>query len=106
MKVIWSGFASRTLLEIFRYYKEAANKDVAEKLKHGIFYSTRQLLRHPDSGQIELTLEQLGEGHRYIVKYNYKIVYKKVDEGILITDVFDTRQDPGKINDKNRKPGK
>ena len=106
MKIIWSDFASKTLLEIYRYYKEAANKDVAVKIKNGIFSSTRQLIKHPDSGQIELTLERLGEEHRYLVKGNYKIVYKRVDEGILITDIFDTRQDPRKINDKKRKPGR
>lgn len=73
-------------------------------MKNGIFWATRQLSKHPNSGQIELTLKQLGEGHRYLIKGNYKIVYKEVDEGILITDVFDTRQDPRKINDKRRKP--
>lgn len=36
-----------------------------------------------------------------IYKY-YKIIYKEVAEGILITDVFDTRQDPAKINDEKR----
>jgi hypothetical protein len=38
------------------------------------------------------------------VSGNYKIVYKQVKEGVLITDVFDTRQDPEKINDTERKP--
>ena len=54
-------------------------------------------LRHPLSGQIEVNLQKLGEDHRYLVEGNYKIIYKKVKEGILITDVFDTRQDPVKI---------
>lgn len=106
MKIIWSEFASSTLVEIYNYYKDAANKEIAIKIKNDIFYATRQLLKHPDSGQIELTLAQLGEGHRYLVKDNYKIVYKKVDNGVLITDVFDTRQDPRKINVKTRKPGR
>jgi len=106
MKIIWSDFASRTLIGIYKYYKDVANKDIAIKIKNSIFSATRQLIKHPDSGQIELTLDQLGEGHRYLVKDNYKIVYKKVDEGILITDVFDTRQDPRKINVKTRKPSR
>lgn len=106
MKIIWSDFASKTLKEIYKHNKEVANKDVALKIKNGIFSSTKQLVKYPDSGQIELTLDQLGESHRYLVKDNYKIVYKKVDEGILITDVFDTRQDPRKINDKKRNPSR
>ena len=106
MKIIWSDFASMTLIEIYNYYKDIANKDVATKVKNSIFSATRQLAKQPESGQIELTLDQLGEGHRYLVKDNYKIVYKKVDKGLLITDVFDTRQDPKKINSKTRKAGR
>ena len=52
------------------------------------------------------SLLQLDEGHRYLVSNNYKIVYKNVIEGVLITDVFDTRQDPIKINNPNRKPSR
>jgi len=33
MKVIWSNFASDSLFEIYKYYKEAASKDVANKIK-------------------------------------------------------------------------
>ncbi len=44
----------------------------------------------------------MNEGHRYLVDGNYKIIYKKISEGILITDVFDTRQDPKKINNPKR----
>jgi plasmid stabilization system protein ParE len=105
MKIIWSDFASGTLKDIFLYHQEVAGKNIAQKLKTKIFDSTKQLLKHPDSGQVEKSLEQLEEGHRYLVSGNYKIVYKKVNEGILITDIFDTRQDTIKINDPKRKPG-
>lgn len=106
MKIIWSDFATETLIEIYQYYRDVAGYNVARKIKSNIFLSTRQLIKHPASGQIEESLEQIGEGHRYLVKMNYKIVYKQVPEGILITDVFDTRQDPIKINNKNRKPSR
>ena len=103
MKVIWSDFASTILVEIFQYYVEKAGKNIATKIKSRIFNSTKQLIKHPDSGQFEKSLERLGEGHRYIVSGNYKVIYKKIKEGILITDVFDTRQNPQKINDTGRK---
>ena len=106
MKIIWSDFASNTLKKNYQYHKEVAGKIIAKKLKSKIFRSTKQLINHPDSGQIEESLKQLREGHRYLVSGNYKIVYKKVTEGILITDVFDSRQDPVKINDPKRRPGK
>lgn len=102
MKIIWSRFAITMLKEIYLYHKDAAGVNVAKKLKSKIFSSVKQLRKHPDSGQIEKSLEQLGEDHRYLVSGNYKILYKKVKEGILITDIFDSRQDPTKINIQNR----
>ncbi len=88
MKLHWTDFAIEMLLEIHEYYKEKASPSIARKT----------------SGQIELNLEKLNEGHRYLVKGNYKIIYKEIADGLLITDVFDTRQDPIKLNDEERKP--
>jgi len=105
MKILWSDFSIEMLLEIYTYYKEKASPVIARKIKTEIFTATKQLLKHPTSGQIELNLQKLSEGHRYLVKGNYKIIYKEVPEGLLITDVFDTRQDPAKLNDEKRKPG-
>jgi len=102
MKVIWSNFATKMLKDIFQYHKNVAGKMVAQKLKEKIFLSTNQLIKFPNSGQIEESLEGLGERHRYIVVSNYKIIYKQVNEGILITDIFDTRQNPVKINNPDR----
>jgi toxin ParE1/3/4 len=104
MRIIWSDFSSEILLEIYQYYKEKAGYSVAQKIKSNIFNSTKQLINNPLSGQIELTLVNLSEEHRYLVEGNYKIIYKKVKEGILITDIFDTRQDPIKINNKIESP--
>jgi toxin ParE1/3/4 len=106
MKIIWSDFASETLQEIYKYHKEVAGETVAKRIKENIFQSSKQLISHPASGQIEKTLEQLGEGHRYLVNSNYKIVYKKIKEGILIVDIFDTRQDPIKISNPKRNTGR
>ena len=103
MKIIWSDFATEMLIEIYKYYRETASENVARKIKTNIFSTTKQLIKHPNSGQIEDTLSKLNQGHRYLVEDNYKIVYRIVSEGILITDVFDTRQNPDKINDDKRK---
>ena len=106
MKIIWSDFASETLKDIYQYHKKVAGKNIAQKLKDNIFQSTKQLIKYPNSGQFEESLAELKEGHRYLVSKNYKIVYKKVKEGILISDIFDTRQNPVKINDPKRKPSR
>jgi plasmid stabilization system protein ParE len=106
MKIVWSDFAAEMLKEIFIYHKEIAGNTIARRILTMIFNSTRQLKQHPNSGQIEPALIVLKEGHRYIVVGNYKVIYKKVSEGILITDVFDTRQNPAKLNNPERKPSK
>jgi len=106
MKILWSEFAIEMLLEIYSYYKEKTSPAIAGRIKAEIFNATKQLKRNPDSGQIELTLEKLNEGHRYLVRGNYKIIYKEVPEGMLVTDVFDTRQDPIKLTGNERKSGR
>lgn len=102
MKILWSDFSKEMLLEIYTHYKINASPSIAKKIKSEILTATNQLKNHPTSGQIELNLEKLNEGHRYLVKGNYKIIYREIPEGLLITDVFDTRQDPIKINDEKR----
>lgn len=106
MKIIWSDFASEMLSDIYQYYKLKASPAIAKKIRIEIFTATQQLKKHPVSGQIELNLEKLNEGYRYLVKGHYKIIYKEVSEGVLITDIFDTRQDPLKINLEDRKPAR
>jgi hypothetical protein len=41
-----------------------------------------------------------------LIKTNYKVIYKRVKEGVLITDIYDTRQNPTKINNPERKSSK
>jgi plasmid stabilization system protein ParE len=106
MKVYWSDFASKTLRDIYVYYKEVAEINIAGKIRSAIFSATKQLARYPNSGKIEDNLKILGEDHRYLIKGNYKIIYKPVKEGLLVTDVFDTRQDPQKITVTSRKTKK
>ena len=106
MRIIWSDFASANLKDVFFYHKEVAGRNIAQKLRKKIFSTTKQLEVQPLSGQIEFALDHLKEGHRYLVVGNYKIVYKVIGELILITDLFDTRQNPLKINDLKRRPGR
>jgi plasmid stabilization system protein ParE len=56
MKVIWTDFASNSLFEIYQYYKEVVNENVAQRIKFKIFRATRQLIKHPLSGPIETNL--------------------------------------------------
>ena len=55
------------------------------------------LLKHPRAGQVEEQLDELGLGHRRWVVREVKIVYRIVGQVLLITEFFDSRQDPRKI---------
>ncbi len=103
MKIVWTDFASSTLQEIFNYYSKKASRKIANEIKSRIFAATKVLPRQPQLGQEELTLIKLNQGHRYIVEGNYKIIYRIKDEDIIITDVFDCRQDPVKMNNPKRR---
>jgi toxin ParE1/3/4 len=102
MKIIFSPFSKQLLNDIFVYYKRKANLKIANRLKAEILSSIVRLSNHPDLGQFEPNLNDTDKAFRFIVVSNYKIIYKKVEEGILITDIFDCRQNPEKINITNR----
>jgi len=57
-----------------------------------------RLKGHPFLGQEEEFLKERGSGHRYLVEGNYKIIYKVIGKEVYITDIFDTRQGPEKMN--------
>ena len=59
--------------------------------------STKQLIQNPVSGQTELNLEKLNQKYRYLVVGNYKVIYNFLQDEIRIVDIFDTRQNPIKI---------
>ena len=63
--------------------------------------STKQLEKYSKSGSNEELLIDLKEGHRYIIRGNYKIIYKILNNKIYITDIFDVRQNPDKIIQRN-----
>ena len=74
----------------------AGNK-VSDKIRKSIFASTKPLIKQPLIGAPEENLNELKQGHRYLVNGNYKIIYRQIDNDIYITDVFDCRQNPSKI---------
>ncbi len=102
MKVFWTKFALDSLSDIYKYYKENVSVTIANNIRQGVFASTNQLEKHSLSGIVEELLLDLDEGHRCIIRGNYKIIYKIQNQKIYITDVFDTRQNPDKITKRNK----
>ena len=97
MKVFWTKFALDSLSEVYYYYLKNVNENIASNIRDSILSSTKQLEKYSLSGPTEELLMDLEEGHRYIIRGNYKIIYKIQNKKVYITDVFDTRQNPEKI---------
>ena len=104
LKVYWLQFAEDKLSDIYSYHKTKAGKKIAEKLINGIVDSTINLEEQPEIGQRENSLKKRKEEFRYLVFKNYKIVYWiNYKAGIIeIANVFDTRQDPSKIEETGK----
>jgi plasmid stabilization system protein ParE len=102
MRIVWTDFAIKNLKSIFDYYVTNSNRKVAHKIRKQILDSTKQLVKNQESRQLELHLEKLNLNHRYILIKNYKIIYRILHNQIVISDIFDVRQNPIKMNDEDR----
>lgn len=97
MKLLVSEYAAARLDDIWNYYATEASERVADRITKKIVDDIDWLVDHPRGGQYEPLLDHLKMGHRCKVSGNYKIIYRIVDDLIFVSDVFDTRQDPGKM---------
>ncbi len=98
-KVIWSEFAENQLDEIFNYFNLNISPQIAKKLVSNILHHTQKLERTPRMGQKESLLNNRIKSYRYLIHTNYKIIYSVLekDKKVHIHDVFDTRQNPVKL---------
>jgi plasmid stabilization system protein ParE len=97
MKVIFTLPARRALDGIYEWYKSHDMGKNGRKIRAAIVKRAMLLKSHPNLGQEEENLRGLGLGHRYLVESNYKFIYRVADNIVIISDIFDTRQDPEKM---------
>lgn len=101
MEVIWTKFATNSLFEILFFVKSQAGATVALKTKRQLFRSTRNIPKFPLSGKIEPLLLETGKEYRFKICGNYKIIYRVEGKIVYIIDVFDCRQNPEKLIERN-----
>ena len=100
IRIIWSDFSLDKIEEIATYL-EKESFQAAQNVVSAIFERIDQLKKHPHSGTPEVYLKELGLGHRFLLVYSYKIIYRMMDDNTAyITDVFPTRKDPRKIKSR------
>lgn len=101
LEVYWLQLAEDKLDDIYSHYETKAGNRVAQKLIAGIIDTTISLTKHPRIGQIEINLLKRKKEFRFLVFKNYKIVYwiNTDFSRIEIANIFDTRQNPKKIQE-------
>ena len=70
----------------------------SKEIRDRILAKVDKLLGNPYMGQQEEYLEHMGQSHRRVIEGSHKIIYRIEGEAIVITDIFDSRQDPEKMS--------
>ncbi len=99
--ILWSEISERQLKEIFDYYASQAGVNIARKIISRVIERVSILENNPFAGQKEELLTDYKEDFRYLVEGNYKIIYWKEENHIIIASVFDCRQNPNKMTFKS-----
>jgi toxin ParE1/3/4 len=97
IKILWTDFALFQLEEIYDFYKIYANTGIAKKLVKSIVEDSIKLQSNPFIGAKEPLLAGRIFEYRYLVKQKHKIIYRFNNNLVTIISVFDTRQNPRKI---------
>jgi toxin ParE1/3/4 len=98
VQVIWSDAALVDLEIIYDFLAEKSNS-AAKRIVENILARTIPLEAFPESGALQEPIKNQERGYRYLVKGNYKIIYSYIlsQPSLFIETIFDTRQDPSKM---------
>jgi plasmid stabilization system protein ParE len=97
IRVLWTDSALSQLEDIYDYYKIKASPRIAKKLVKTLIEETIVLESNPLIGVKEPLLSERPYEYRFLVKNNYKIIYRFNENLIRIISVFYCRQNPKKI---------
>jgi toxin ParE1/3/4 len=97
MKLIYTEQALFSLEEVLDFVAPNVTYEKLIEIRDEILDAADTLLLQPLLGQSEPLLGHLGLSHRRLIVGHYKIIYRVIGEYIYITDIFDSRQDPGKM---------
>jgi len=98
-KIIWTKRAKTQLEKSIKYINETQGNYYAEIVLNGIFNSIELLETTPEIGTVEPLLIYKRFKYRFLVKWNYKIIYRITKDAkiVYISRVFQTSQHPSKL---------
>ena len=98
MKIIWSKTALLQLEDIYKIYADLESKTYSKILSQNILNRTKILFEFPEIGAKQEFTEKTKIEYRYLIEGNYKIIYYLTENDVNILIIFDTRQEPNKLN--------
>ena len=98
MEVVWSENAELQIKLISELYKFQFSKSTAKNFAREIISSTLILKKFPELGTPQEVHPTRSIDYRYILSGHYKLIYFKSNSFIVIATIFDTRQNPEKLN--------
>ncbi|MBL7789786.1 MAG: type II toxin-antitoxin system RelE/ParE family toxin [Chitinophagales bacterium] len=93
ISIRFAQYAQFSLIEIYNYYCETTTELIASQVYSRILDAIDDLLVNP---YLEIN-EPYAPDFKFILCYDYKIIFKRFENVILIADIFHTSQDPSKI---------
>lgn len=94
MNLVWSEQARNSLAKIYDYIYQDSPRS-AEKVLETLLKKSESLKDSRVEHPIDPVLNN--PKYRYILQWNFKIVYKRTDNEVLILDIFHTSRDPGNL---------
>ena len=94
MKLVVTEHVWSSLANLAGYWSTFRASELIDQQVDALWSRVDRLLQHPTAGQFEDQLHDLGLRHRRWVLGELKIVYRIVEDRLIVTDFFDSRQDP------------
>jgi toxin ParE1/3/4 len=98
MEVVWSENAESQIKLISELYKFESKKTSTKNLAKKIISSTLILKKFPEISTLQEVYPTRNTDYRYILSGHYNLIYFISNQFIVIATIFDTRQDPEKLN--------
>jgi plasmid stabilization system protein ParE len=97
-KIIWSPRAKSALIGILDYYfKRNGSKTYSNKLNASLRSAIRLLENHPELG-VKSDIRNV----RVLIHGDYAIFYEISEESIVLITIWDSRQNPQKLDIKGK----
>ena len=96
-EVIWTKKAFGQLERAITYIREEQGLGYAEIVLRKILETTSSLAHSPRMGTIEPLLAHRKSTYRFVVVWQYKIIYRTTAKKVVISRVFHTSRNPQRL---------